>query len=239
MGAGSVLAVITARGGSKRMPGKNIRQLAGKPLIAWTIEAARACGDCLYAVVVSTDDEAIARVSQEHGAEVPFMRPEALATDKAASLPVVQHATQFIERRDGITFDWVLLLQPTSPLRKAEDIMAALTIAQAGDCDSVVSVKPMPVHPVFAKTMDADGVLHPFLLEEPEGLRRQDVSPPAYCRNGAIYLTRRTVLMENNSLYGKRTRAIEMPEDRSVDIDTPLDFALAELLISSSRIGPG
>ncbi len=223
-----VLCVITARGGSKRVPGKNIRPLAKKPLIAWTIDAARACGDLLHAVVVSTDDEAIARVAHEAGAEVPFMRPPELSTDDAKSLPVVQHATTFIEKRDGVTFDWILLLQPTSPLRTAEDIKDALRLAERAPYHSVVSVKPMPVHPIFAKKIDVDGLLQTFMLEEPEGLRRQDVSPPAYCRNGAIYLTRREVLMEQNSLYGKCIGALVMPEERSVDIDSPLDFALAE-----------
>ena len=105
-----VLCVITARGGSKRVPGKNIRLLAGKPLIVWTIEAARACKQ-LYEVVVSTDDEAIATVSKQHGASVPFMRPPELSTDEAKSLPVVQHAVKCIEQRDSVKFDWILLLQ--------------------------------------------------------------------------------------------------------------------------------
>lgn len=226
-----VLAVVTARGGSKRIPKKNVRFLGGKPLIAWTIEAAKAVS-ALHAVVVSTDDEDIADVSRMAGAEVPFMRPEALSSDTAASLPVVQHATAFIEQRDAVTFDWVLLLQPTSPLRLPADIEAALALAAQDDSDSVVAVKPMPVHPVFAKKLDEHGLLKPLLMEEPEGLRRQDVSPAAYCRNGAIYLTKRSVLMEENSLYGKRIRAHIMPEERSIDIDTPLDFALAELLLA-------
>lgn len=232
MKSGRVLAIITARGGSKRIPHKNIRPLAGKPLIARTIDAALAVPS-LHAVVVSTDDEAIAQASRIAGADVPFIRPPELSTDTAASLPVVQHATTFIEQRDGMTFDWVLLLQPTSPLRTAADIEAALVVAAHGDCDSVVAVKPMPVHPIFAKKIDVDGYIKPFVLDEPEGLRRQDAMPPAYCRNGAIYLTQRRVLMEENSLYGKRIRAYVMPEERSVDIDTPLDFALAEILLNS------
>jgi CMP-N-acetylneuraminic acid synthetase len=227
-----ILAVITARGGSKRVPGKNIRPFAGKPLLAWTIEAALGCRDQLHGLVLSTDDEAIAQVGREFGAEVPFMRPAELSGDTAGSLAVVQHATRFIEARDGVCMDWVLLLQPTSPLRAACDISAALDLARSHDCDSVVAVTEMPTHPVFAKTIDADGLLRPFLLEEPEGLRRQDAGPPAYMRNGAIYLTRRNVLMERNSIYGARIRPCMMPAERSVDIDTDLDFRLAELLLS-------
>lgn len=237
MQPGRVLAVITARGGSKRVPGKNIRPLAGKPLIAWTIEAALSCPQ-LSQVVVSTDDESIASVSRECGADVPFLRPDALAGDQAASLPVIEHAMRFMEQREGVVFDWVMTLQPTSPLRTAQDIAAALALADADACDSVVGVKPIPVHPVFAKKIDADGFLKPFLLEEPEGLRRQDVVPPSYCRNGAMYLTRRAVLMEQHSLYGARIRPYVMPEERSVDIDTALDFLIAEqLLLAAQKAG--
>lgn len=234
MASPRVLCVITARGGSKRVPGKNICPLAGKPLIAWTIEAARACKE-LQQIVVSTDDETIAKVSREYGADVPFLRPPELSSDEAKSLPVIQHATAFIEKREGIKFDWVLTLQPTSPFRTAEDIRTALTLAESAPYHSVVSVKPIPVHPIFAKKIDGDGLLQPFVMEEPEGLRRQDVSPPAYCRNGAIYLTRREVLMEQNTLYGKRIGALVMPEERSVDIDSPLDFMVAEQLLLANK----
>lgn len=232
-----ILAVITARGGSKRVPGKNIRPIAGKPLLAWTIEAARACGGRLQAVVLSTDDAEIASVGRQYGAEVPFIRPAELAGDTAGSLAVVQHAVRFVEARDNVRMDWVLLLQPTSPLRTSGDIEAAIDLAAAEACDSVVAVTEMPVHPVFAKKIDADGLLKPFLLEEPEGLRRQDVGPPAYIRNGAVYLTRWDVLMEQNSIYGARIRPCVMPAERSVDIDTELDFRLAELLLDDRLAG--
>jgi N-acylneuraminate cytidylyltransferase len=128
----------------------------------------------------------------------------------------------------------VLVLQPTSPLRISADILNAVALADATQCDSVAAVTEAPLHPVFAKKIDDQGMLQPFVLEEQEGLRRQDVSPPAYCRNGAIYLARRAVVMEGNSLYGTRIRPYIMPPERSVDIDTPLDFALAETLIAST-----
>lgn len=229
-----ILAVITARGGSKRVPGKNVRPIAGKPLLAWTIEAALGCRERLHAVVLSTDDEEIANAGRQFGAEVPFARPAELSGDTAGSLAVVQHATRFVEARDGVRMDWVLLLQPTSPLRTTGDIEAAIDLAVADACDSVVAVTEMPVHPVFSKKIDADGLLRPFLLEEPEGLRRQDAGPPAFIRNGAIYLTRRDVLMDQNSIYGARIRPCVMPAERSVDIDTETDFNLAELLLSKS-----
>lgn len=231
-----ILAVITARGGSKRVPGKNIRPIAGKPLLAWTVEAALACRDRLHAVVLSTDDEEIAALGRHYGADVPFMRPAHLAGDAAGSLGVVQHATQFIESRDGVQMDWILLLQPTSPLRVAADIRSALDLADAHHCDSVIAVTESPIHPVFIKKIGSDGLLAPFLLDEPEGIRRQDVTPPAFIRNGALYLTQRPVLMERHSLYGQRIQPYVMPVERSVDIDNPLDFRLAEmLLIESAR----
>ncbi len=229
-----ILAIITARGGSKRLVGKNTRPLAGKPLLDWTVDAARQCKASLHNVVLSTDDEAIAAAGRACGAEVPFMRPLELATDTAGSLEVVQHAVRFIEQRDGVAMDWILLLQPTSPLRTRADIDAAIALAQQGGCDSVISVTDMPAHPVFAKRIDVEGLVQPFGDKVPEGIRRQDATPPAYIYNGAIYLTRRDILMEQNSFYGARTRAYIMPPERSVDIDTQFDFQLAELLLADS-----
>lgn len=234
-----ILAVITARGGSKRVPGKNVRPIAGKPLLAWTIEAALGCRERLHALVLSTDDAEIANVGRQFGAEVPFLRPADLSGDTAGSLAVAQHATRFVEARDGVRMDWVLLLQPTSPLRTSGDIEAAIDRAAAGVCDSVVAVTEMPVHPVFSKKIDAEGLLQPFLLEEPEGLRRQDAGPPAFIRNGAIYLTRRDVLMEQSSIYGRRIWPCVMPAERSVDIDTEIDFRLAELFLADRLAGEG
>jgi CMP-N-acetylneuraminic acid synthetase len=226
-----VLAVVTARGGSKRVPRKNVRDFAGKPLIAWTVEAALALGDRLHGVVASTDDPEIAGAARAAGAEVPFLRPAELSVDTAKSLPVVRHAVRFVEERDGVKMDWVLLLQPTSPLRTAADLSACLDLAEAGGCTSVVAVCELADHPVFAKKIDGRGMLVPFVLPEPEGIRRQDVSPRAYKRNGAAYLTRRDVLMEGEgSIYGDAVRPYVMPEERSVDIDSEVDFLLAEIL---------
>lgn len=228
-----VLAVITARGASKRVPRKNIRLLAGKPLIAWTIEAALGAKHHLYRILVSTDDKEIADIAAQFGAEVPFVRPPDLAGDQVKSLPVVQHAVRFVEDRDRVKIDWVLLLQPTSPLRLSKDIDSSIELALSNQCDSVISVyELMHHHPVFAKKIDDRGYLAPFAIEEPEGLRRQDVSPPAYMRNGAIFLTRRDVLMEHNSIWGTRIKPYIMPEERSIDIDSELDCRLAELILS-------
>jgi len=232
-GQPSILAVVTARGGSKRLPGKNTRPLCGKPLIAWTIEAALSVRDRLHGVIVSTDDGEIAEISRRHGADVPFMRPPELAGDQAQSLPVVQHAVRFAEERGGAPVDWVLLLQPTSPLRSSADIAACIGLALERRPDSVISVVEMTHHhPLFADRIDERGFLAPFLATGGEDQRRNAARPAAYARNGAIFLTRRDVLMEQNSISGARALPYVMPEERSTDIDTRYDFLVAEALLS-------
>ncbi len=226
-----VLAVIPARGGSKGVPRKNIRDLCGKPVIAWTIETALAAGDDLHRVIVSTDDPEIAVTAKAFGAEAPFMRPAELATDEAPGLPVIQHAVKFVEEEEGASVDWVLILQPTAPFRNAGDITEALRLAREGGCDSVISVSPvLAEHPILMKKIENDRLL-PYCIEEKEGTRRQDYDPPAYIRNGAIYLTRRDVLMEDDSIRGEVIRPYVMPEERSYDIDSERDFRLVELVM--------
>lgn len=226
-----VLAVIPARGGSKGVPRKNIRLVCGKPLIAYTIETALAARSSLYRVIVSTEDERIATIARECGAEVPFLRPAELAGDRVPMLPVLQHATHFVEEQDRVTLDWVLLLQPTDPLREVQDIDATLALARQGECDSVISVvQVFAVHPILMKRIENDRLL-PYCVEEKEGSRRQDYQPAAYMRNGAIYLTRRDVLMERNSIWGEAIRPYVMPPGRSVGVDSELDLKLIEILI--------
>jgi CMP-N,N'-diacetyllegionaminic acid synthase len=226
-----ILAVIPARGGSKGVVRKNIRSVCGRPLIAFTIETALAARHLLYRTVVSTDDPEIAAIAREHGADVPFMRPAELAGDKVPTLPVLQHAVSFVEHQDGITLDWVLLLQPTTPLRIVEDIEKSVNLALQNSCDSVISVvKVVAEHPILMKRIERDRLL-PYCIIEREGTRRQDCQPPAYLRNGAIYLTRRDVLMEKDSIWGKVIRPYVMPPERSVNIDSELDLKLVELIM--------
>jgi CMP-N-acetylneuraminic acid synthetase len=216
---------------------KNIRPLAGKPLIGYTIEAALAARHLFHRVVVSTEDEEIADVARQFGAEVPFIRPAKLATNEAPTLPVLQHATRFVEEEDSFRMGWVMLLQPTGPLRTVEDIEAAMEVGRQGDCDSVISVvQVFEVHPIVMKRID-DGRLLPYCIQEKEGTRRQDYQPPAYMRNGAIYLTRRDVLMEGNSIWGQTVRPYVMSQERSVALDTELDFRLAELMMAERFAG--
>lgn len=226
-----ILAVIPARGGSKGVPRKNVRPLAGRPLIAHTIESALTVRDHLHRLIVSTDDPDIAEVARGCGADVPFLRPSTLSDDKTPMIPVLQHAVREVEGLDRVRMDWVLLLQPTAPLRTPDDILAALELAEKGGCDSVISVvQVFAVHPVLMKRIE-NGRLVSFCVEEKEGTRRQDYQPPAYMRNGAIYLTRRDTLMENDSIWGHVIRPYVMPEERSVSIDSELDFRLAEVML--------
>ena len=229
--ARKVLAVIPARAGSKGVPRKNLRPVCGKPLIAYSVEAALAARPLFHRVIVSTEDEEIAQVARQYGAEVPFLRPAELSGDHVPMVPVLQHAVSFVEEQDRLRLDWICLLQPTEPFRTVEDIREALRLGEAGECDSVISVvRVFSVHPILMKRIEG-GRLLPYCVEEKEGTRRQDYEPPAYMRNGAIYLTRRDVLMTQNSIWGKTIRPYVMPAERSVGVDSELDMKLVELLM--------
>lgn len=227
-----VLGVIPARGGSRGVPRKNVRRVGGRPLIAWTVDVAVGAGELFDRVIVSTDDEEIAAVARDAGAEVPFLRPDELAGDRVPQVAVLQHAVRWAEQDRGIRYDWICLLQPTAPLRELEDLRAAVELAVDGETDSVISVvQVQAVHPILMKRIEDDRLL-PYCIAEREGTRRQDFDPPAYMRNGAIYLTRRDVLVERGSIWGDSIRPYVMPEERSVSIDSRLDLLLADILLS-------
>lgn len=233
-----ILGLIPARGGSKSVPRKNIRILAGKPLIAWTIEAALVCS-LLDRVIVSTDDIEIANVARGYGAEVPFLRPGELAQDDTPGIEPLLHAVRWLDEHEDYRPDYALMLQPTSPLRTTEDIEAAINLAISNDADSVVSVCEVRYHPYWTMRLDADGTLSDF-----HGLdlcdlqrkypRRQDL-PPAHAENGAIYLAKRSVLLECQAFYGKRLYGYVMPAERSLDVDTLWDLYLANLILQGRR----
>lgn len=218
-----MLALIPARGGSKGLPRKNVLPLAGKPLIAWSIEAALAA-PTVRRVLVSTDDPEIAEVARQAGAEVPWLRPVELATDTATSLDVALHALD----RDDPNRGWLLLLQPTSPLRTANDIEAAAALREPG-VDAVIGVCRALTHPALALREDAEGFVAPY-IEGAYSTRRQDL-PAAWAINGAIYLVRAGALREERTFKPARTRPYQMPPERSIDIDTAWDFAVAELAL--------
>ena len=192
-----VLGLVTARGGSKGVPGKNVMPLGDKPLIGWTIEAAQqSCS--IGRIVVSTDDANIAGVARQWGAEVPFLRPAELAGEDSPHIDVVCHALDWLERRERYMPEYVLLLQPTSPLRTAEDIDAAALIAEERAADAVVSVETTHHHPFLVKRIAEDGTLSDFVTSDLAYLQRQ-VLPPAYFINGAIFLNHRKALLEKEN----------------------------------------
>lgn len=224
-----VLGVVTARGGSRGVPRKNIVPLGGRPLLEWTARAALASR--LDRVVLSTDDPAIAELGRAVGLEVPFLRPAELATDDAASIDVVLHALDAIEP-DGAPFDAVMLLQPTTPLRTSDDIDEAIRMLQGSDADSVISVADVGGHhPARMKWLDGDRLIDPPFCEEVENQPRQQLRR-TLIRNGAVYLTRTDVL-RRRTFKGEHSLAQIMPDERSVNIDTPIDLALAEALIAA------
>jgi CMP-N,N'-diacetyllegionaminic acid synthase len=218
------LALIPARGGSKGIPRKNIQPLAGKPLIAWTILAALDCHE-FDRVVVTTDDEEIADISKLWGAEIPFMRPAELARDETPSMDVVLHALHHLPQ-----FDAVVLLQPTSPLRSKADIEACLAMANAQQADCVVSVSEPTQSPYWMFKLDENGRLNKLLATN-DITRRQDL-PPVYAINGALYFARTDWLLRNKTFLSQETLGYVMSAEKSLDIDTPFDWKLAELLLS-------
>ncbi|MDT4969342.1 MAG: CMP-N,N-diacetyllegionaminic acid synthase [Acidobacteriota bacterium] len=226
---GSMVGLITARGGSKGIPRKNIASLAGKPLIAWTIKAAQE-SRALDRIIVSTDDPEIADVAREWGADVPFMRPPELAADDSPHHGVVIHAIRWLESQPAPPPDYIMLLQPTSPLRKAEDIDAAAAIAAEKDADAVISVCPTHDHPYISKRIADDGRLLNF-VEPPKGYLPRQALPPVYALNGAIYLVRREVMLASEDWNTPRTFAYVMPPERSVDIDSPWDLHLVDVIL--------
>jgi D-3-phosphoglycerate dehydrogenase / 2-oxoglutarate reductase len=233
----NTLGVIPARGGSKSVPRKNIAPVHGKPLITYTIEAAQR-SRLLTHFLVSSDDAEIMAVARQYGAPVPFIRPAELATDTAPSLPVVQHAVGEMERIHGITYDYVVLLQPTTPLRLSEDIDAALEKLAATGADSVISVCDVGAyHPARMRQIVDDRLVELPIREPKEMARRQDL-PPVYIRNGAIYAVKRDVVMLQNSMSGSDCRPYIMPEERSVNVDSKLDLLLAEILLRPA-VAPG
>ena len=222
----NILTIIPARGGSKGVPRKNVKDLGGKPLIAYTIKAALGSKYCLR-TIVSTDDQEIADISKEQGAEVPFLRPPELASDTAKAIEVVKHALEFIEDIDRTTYEIVIYLEPPSPFRVSEDIDRSVELFLEKDPGSVVSVyEANQFHPILMKKVE-DGELKPIWKEEPEGVPRQLYDPKCFMRNGAVYVIRRENILQG-VFYGSPIIPYVMPEDRSVCIDSTLDWYTAE-----------
>jgi len=228
-----VFGVIPARGGSKGLPGKNLKMLGGLSLIGHAIASCREAAR-LSRFMVSTDSAEIATEARRHGAEAPFLRPAALASDDAGMVPVLQHAVRWLESHGGPRPDLVVTLQPTSPFRTGADVDRTIAKLLETGADSAQTVTEATYHPFFMKTLDGDRTV-PLFPDGHKYVRRQD-APQVYQPSGAVYVTRYTVLMDQGRILGDDNRAIVMGFESSVNIDTEWDFMLAELILAHGRV---
>jgi CMP-N-acetylneuraminic acid synthetase len=238
-----ILGVITARSGSKGIPGKNTKLLAGRPLIAYSVDAAIASG-VFDRIVVSTDDDRAASIVRELGGEAPFRRPAELCTDETPHLPVMRHALEWLRDQQQYRPDWVMILLPTSPLRQPAHIRAAVDLALTSGADSVIGVDQLPPHfnPMRVVSIDAGGWARLFVGGQPVKRRpgrRQDM-PPAWVMNGAIYLFKTECLFDpiEPSLYGDKVAAMPMPAPYGVNLDDPEDWERVEALLPTLSLLP-
>ena len=221
-----ILCTLSARGGSKGVPGKNIRDLGGLPLIAWTIREARKSA-YLDRIVVSSDDEAILAVARSHGADTPFVRPAELARDDTPGVDPVLHALEALRPEE---YDYVVLLQPTSPLRTVQDIDGCVARCLDNDWPCLISITETGDSPYFSFQMDTVDRMVPVIKQDSFHTRRQDL-PRTFAPNGAVYVAKCDWLARTKSYLTPETRGYEMPADRSWDIDELLDFDICELLL--------
>lgn len=224
-----VLALIPARGGSRRLPGKNLLELCGEPITVWSIKAAQQ-SKYVDRIVVSTDSDEIAEVARAAGADVPFMRPNYLASDTASSLDVVKHALNELNQK-GQCYEFIVLLQPTSPLRTSKHIDESFELLQSKDADAIVGVTELD-HPIELTNRLPDDLSMKGFFTTDSHLRSQDF-PKRYRVNGAIYLVRVESLIKENTIFlSDRIYAYKMDREVSVDIDTPYDLRLADALFN-------
>ena len=229
-----VLGVIPARGGSKGVPGKNYKELMGKPLIEFTIRAARESK--LDKFIVSTDEEIIINICRQLKVDVPFVRPNDLARDESRSIDVAKHALLEMERIDKTKYDALMLLQPTTPFRRASDINESIDLlTQDEECQSVISVVDVEGnHPARMKFINNGLLVDPIFCEKYENQNRQELEK-MYIRNGAIYLTKREVILEG-SYKGNKSIGLIMPKMNSINIDNTIDFKFAEFALKENLL---
>jgi CMP-N,N'-diacetyllegionaminic acid synthase len=227
-----ILAVVPARGGSKRLPGKNIRPLGGRPLIAWSIEVGSGVSD-ICDILVSTDDPTIAEVAQAAGAIVPWLRPQYLSSDTATSVDVCIHALDWYEQTKG-QVDGLLLLQPTSPFRTREAVIRGIELFQRNQRRPVVAVSPAEAHPLWCFQIEQNG-MRPFMDNQGKSLRSQDL-PAAYRLNGLFYLVSPFNLRTRRSLFWNDMVPLIIDDEiEIIDIDTEWDWAIAEMAVKLAR----
>lgn len=227
-----VLAIIPARGGSKGVPRKNIKALNGKPLIAYTIEAAKS-SKYIDKIIVSTEDEEIKDISLKFGAEIPFFRPEELATDKSPSIDAILYTINRLKEEHNYLPDYVCLLQCTSPLRNGNHIDEAFLKLKETNMDAIVSVCEAEVNPYWSNVFKGNKL--EYFLEAGKNLTRRQDLPEVYRMNGAIYIVKTEVLLEKHTFEPENTTGYIMGNIESIDIDNEIDFIIAELLIKNNK----
>ncbi|MDO6426448.1 acylneuraminate cytidylyltransferase family protein [Thalassotalea sp. 1_MG-2023] len=229
-----ILAIIPARAGSKRLPGKNSKILCGKPLVQWTIEAAQQAPE-ISDIVVSTDCENIADIAKKSGVPVPFLRPKSISGDKATAIDVVKHAVEFFEDKNKY-YDYILWLQPTSPLRTNKNISEAIATLRHKIANGVISVCECDHPPLWSNTLDKDGNMQNFISSFVKKNPRSQALPTYYRLNGAIYIAKIEQLLEQETFFlDSNVYSYVMKREDSVDIDHHLDFKLAEFLLSERQ----
>jgi|TARA_B100001971_G_C18249380_1_gene576942 CMP-N-acetylneuraminic acid synthetase len=231
-----ILSIIPARAGSKGLPGKNVKLLHGKPLIFWTTEEAKK-SKYLKKIILSTDDEEIVRVCKGHRVEVPFLRPKELARDDTPVIDVILHLLSHLRSAEDYLPDFVLLLQPTSPLRTCEDIDNVCDMLTTNkEANAVISITAVSQIPYSMRVLNAkNGYVESFITHNYKDYRRQDL-PVVYIVNGALYMCKTEVLLKSQTFAPERTLGYKMPKERSVDIDDIVDFKLAETILSEKNI---
>lgn len=222
-----IVALIPARGGSKGLPGKNIKPLRGKPLIAWTIEQAKK-SKYIDRIIVSTEDDEICAIAKKYGADIPFTRPKYLAKNNTKMIEVLLHAISHLEEKREY-YDLMMLLQPTSPLRLSADIDESVKLLFKKRAEAIISVSQVDHNPYWTNILPGNGCMKNFMRPDATNRNRQEF-PDFYRINGAIYLAYCDYLKKNKKFWGNKTYAFVMPAIRSIDIDTILDFKIAELI---------
>ncbi len=227
IGNEKLLAIIPARGGSKRIPRKNIKPLAGKPLIAWTIEEAKK-SRYIDQLILSSEDSEIIKTAKDYGCSVPFTRPAELSRDETPGIAPVLHALEMLPG-----YSWVILLQPTSPLRTVQDIDGCIEQCLKARSPICVSVTEVEKNPAWMFYIGTDKKLNPVIRHSM--IERSQDLPIAYALNGAIYLARVDFLLKNREFITQETSAYIMPKERSIDVDTEIDFKTAEVLVAERK----
>jgi N-acylneuraminate cytidylyltransferase/CMP-N,N'-diacetyllegionaminic acid synthase len=226
-----VLAIIPAREGSKGLPGKNIRLMCGKPLLVWSIESALQCS-LIDDIVVSTDSPKYAEIAKQYGALVPYLRSKALSTDKASSVDVILDACEQM-KKIGKNYTVIVLLEPTSPIRRKEDLYKGIDIVCSGDSSAVVSVaRCKSSHPAFLYRKNEGDKLMPYLNEDPTNIRRQDIDELFYL-DGSFYVSTVSELKSRKTFYHNETKGIEVSEAGAWEIDSEIDFLVVESIMEA------